>query len=74
MKSMMALALYTAVMGSALAHNDTRDYRTIVPNVYSQSAPASRPGPTTANPDTSIPDRISAPEGNVRQSPAVTGE
>jgi hypothetical protein len=73
MKS-IALTLFIAVIGPALAHNETRDYRTNAPTVreFSQNAPTSRP--TSTNPDTSIPDRIAAPEGNVRQSPAVAGE
>jgi hypothetical protein len=73
-KLFFTLALSLSIVGPALAHNETRDYKApTIAREYSQDVLPGRGGPTAGNPDTSIPDRIATPDDNVRPSPAVAG-
>jgi hypothetical protein len=70
MKRLFALALSVSMVAPALAQTQTRDHASPITREYSQTANDG----TTANPDTSIPDRIASPQDSVRQSPAVADE
>ena len=75
MKLFHGLALCMSMIAPAVAHNQDRSYRAISPVAgdYSQNAPATRSAPTLAQPDTSVPDVIVAPQDDVPQIPPSAG-
>jgi hypothetical protein len=65
-----ALALIASASFAAQSHSENQTVSDAPgPTVLSQSGAA----PSAAGPDTSIPEKIGAGQGNVRQSPAVAG-